>query len=154
MSKEESLDYASKYKYLLAEYDNYRKRVEKEAEIRVKNEKAKLLLKLIDIKEDLERAYNASIKAESKDHIIEGLKNIVKNMDNMLKDEGVSPIDALNKQFDPNLHEVISIIKDNTLPEYTITKEFRKGYMIDNIVIRPSLVEVSKRDEDDNINIE
>ncbi len=154
MSKEESLDYASKYKYLLAEYDNYRKRVEKEAEIRVKNEKAKLLLKLIDIKEDLERAYNASIKAESKDHIIEGLKNIVKNMDNMLKDEGVSPIEALNKQFDPNLHEVISIIKDNTLPEYTITKEFRKGYMIDNIVIRPSLVEVSKRDENDNINIE
>jgi len=153
MSNEES-DYASKYKYLLAEYDNYRKRVEKEAEIRVKNEKAKLLLKLIDIKEDLERAYNASIKAESKDHIIEGLKSIVKNMDNMLKDEGVSPIEALNKQFDPNLHEVISIIKDNTLPEYTITKEFRKGYMIDNTVIRPSLVEVSKRDENDNINIE
>ncbi len=154
MSKEESLDYASKYKYLLAEYDNYRKRVEKEAEIRVKNEKAKLLLKIIDIKEDLERAYNASIKTENKDHIIEGLKNIVKNMDNMLKDEGVSTIEALNKQFDPNLHEVISIIKDNTLPEYTITKEFRKGYMIDNIVIRPSLVEVSKRDENDNINIE
>jgi molecular chaperone GrpE len=153
MSNEEA-DYASKYKYLLAEYDNYRKRVEKEAEIRVKNEKAKLLLKLIDIKEDLERAYNASIKAESKDHIIEGLKSIVKNMDNMLKDEGVSPIEALNKQFDPNLHEVISIIKDNTLPEYTITKEFRKGYMIDNTVIRPSLVEVSKRDENDNINIE
>ncbi len=154
MSKEEALDYENKYKYLLAEYDNYRKRIDKEAEIRIKSEKAKLLLKIIELKEDLERAFTASTRSDNKDYIIEGLKSILKNIDSILKDEGVTPIESLNKEFDPNLHEVVSIIKDNTLPEYTITNEFRKGYMIYDKVIRPSLVEVSKREENDNINIE
>lgn len=146
------MDYESKYKYLLADYDNYRKRVEREAEIRIMNAKAKILLKIINLKDDFERALEAAEKADNKDAILNGLKSVLKNIDNILKEEGVNIIDAKGKRFDPNIHEVVSIINNNKLPDYTVTNELRKGYMLHDKVIRPSLVEISKKD--DNINIE
>ncbi|GIU72583.1 MAG: hypothetical protein KatS3mg003_2062 [Candidatus Nitrosocaldaceae archaeon] len=152
MSNKE-LDYETKYKYLLADYDNYRKRVEKEAENRIMAEKARLLLKIINLRDDFERALTAVEKGKDTNAIMDGLKAILKNIDNILKEEGVDAIEAEGKRFDPNLHEVVSIITNNKLPDYTITNELRKGYMLNNKVIRPSLVEVS-RNEDNNINIE
>ncbi|RMF31671.1 MAG: nucleotide exchange factor GrpE [Candidatus Nitrosothermus koennekii] len=152
MSNKE-LDYETKYKYLLADYDNYRKRVEKEAENRIMAEKARLLLKIINLRDDFERALTALEKGKDTNAIMDGLKAILKNIDNILKEEGVDAIEAEGKKFDPNLHEVVSIITNNKLPDYTITNELRKGYMLNNKVIRPSLVEVS-RNEDNNINIE
>lgn len=147
------MDYETKYKYLLADYDNYRKRVEKEAENRIMAEKARLLLKIINLRDDFERALVALEKGKDTNAIIDGLKAILKNIDNILKEEGVDAIEAKGKKFDPNLHEVVSIITNNKLPDYTITNELRRGYMLNNKVIRPSLVEVS-RNEDNNINIE
>ncbi len=145
-------DYESKYKYLLADYDNYRKRVEREAEIRIMEAKAKILLKIINLKDDFERALEAVEKADDKDAILKGLKGVLKNIDNILKEEGVNVIEAEGKRFDPNIHEVVSIINNSKLPDYTVVNELRKGYMLNDKVIRPSLVEISKKD--DNINIE
>ncbi len=143
MSEVSNESYEAKYKYLLAEYDNYRKRVEKEAEIKIMDVKAKLLLKLINIRDDFERAIKAS--EEGNTLIMNGLKSILKHIDNILKEEGVREIDTSTK-FDPHLHEVISIVVDNNLPDYSIIRELRKGYMLYDRVIRPSLVEVSKQD--------
>ncbi len=75
----------------------------------------------------------------------EGLDSILKNMDSLLEKNNVIPIDALGEIFDPNLHEAISIINDPKLDENTITKEIRKGYISHNKIIRPTLVEISKK---------
>ncbi len=98
---------------------------------------------LINIRDDFERAIKAS--EEGNTLIMNGLKSILKHIDNILKEEGVREIDTSTK-FDPHLHEVISIVVDNNLPDYSIIRELRKGYMLYDRVIRPSLVEVSKQD--------
>jgi molecular chaperone GrpE len=66
-------------------------------------------------------------------------------MDSLLAKNSIMPIDALGEIFDPNLHEAISIINDPKLDDNTITKEIRKGYISRNKVIRPTLVEISKK---------
>ena len=74
-----------------------------------------------------------------------GLDFILKNMDSLLAKYNVKPIEALGEIFNPNLHEAISIVTDSQLDENTITKEIRKGYISHERVIRPTLVEISKK---------
>lgn len=142
---ERAEEYLSKYKYLLADYDNYRKRLDKEAEIRIRREVEKFLLKLLDLRDDYVRAIEVVKKSNNEGTLIRGLESVLKNLDNILKEEGIMEIDALGKSFDPNLHEAVSFVDSIELPENTITNEIRKGYMLSDRVIRPSLVEVSKR---------
>jgi len=143
--KEMAEECLSKYKYLLADYDNYRKRLDKEAEIRVRREVEKFMLKLLDLHDDYIRAIEIVKKSDSTNTIINGLESILKNLDNILNEEGIVEIKALGKSFDPNLHEAVSFVDSVELPENTVTTEIRKGYMLSDRVIRPSLVEVSKR---------
>ena len=96
----------------------------------------------LNIYDDFKRAKEAFAKNEGN---IEGLDSIVKNMESLLEKNQVSAIEALGEIFDPNLHEAISVINDNKLDEGTITKEIRKGYISQNRVIRPTLVEISKK---------
>ena len=143
--KERAEEYLSKYKYLLADYDNYRKRLDKEADIRVRREVEKFMLKLLDLRDDYIRAIQIVKKSDNTNTIINGLEGVLKNLDNILKEEGIVEIEALGKSFDPNLHEAVSFVDSVELPENTVTTEIRKGYMLSDRVIRPSLVEVSKR---------
>jgi len=143
--KERAEEYLSKYKYLLADYDNYRKRLDKEADIRVRREVEKFILKLLALRDDYIRAIEIVKKNDNTNTIINGLEGVLKNLDNILKEEGIVEIDALGKSFDPNMHEAVSFVDSVELPENTVTTEIRKGYMLSDRVIRPSLVEVSKR---------
>jgi molecular chaperone GrpE len=141
----EAEEYLNKYKYLLADYDNYRKRVERESEIIVRREIEKFLMKLIDLRDDYVRAVETARRSETPETIVDGLESVLKNLDSILKEEGVKEIDAIGKAFDPNVHEAISFIDNDEYPENTIIVEIRKGYMLSDRVIRPSLVEVSKK---------
>src|SRR3990167_7303590 len=76
---------------------------------------------------------------------VEGLEGILRNMDSLLEQYDIVSINSLGEIFNPNLHEAISVIEDETLDEDTITKEIRKGYISHNRVIRPSIVEISKK---------
>jgi len=143
--KERTEECLSKYKYLLAEYDNYRKRLDKEADIRVRHEVEKFVLKLLDLRDDYLRAIEVVKKSDDTDTLLSGLEGVLKKLDNILKEEGIVEIETLGKSFDPNLHEAVSFVDHTELPENTITNEIRKGYMLSDRVIRPSLVEVSKR---------
>jgi molecular chaperone GrpE len=109
-AKNEAKEYETKYKYLLAEYDNYRKRLEKEAELRVKHGIETFILKLLDLRDDYIRAIDTVKKGNEKsiNAIVSGLEGILKKLDNMLKEVGVVEIEALGKIFDPNLHEAVS----------------------------------------------
>lgn len=141
---EELSDAEEHYKYKLAEIANYRKQIEKESEIRVRREIEKFLVKLINLRDDYLRAID-SAKADNNPALVNGLESILKNLDGVLKEEGVKEIDAVGKIFDPNIHEAVSFIDNDEYPENTVTAEIRKGYMLNDRVIRPSLVEVSKK---------
>ena len=143
--KEKAEEYDKKYKRLLAEYDNYRKQLDKEADIRVRREVEKFMLKLLDLRDDYIRAIEIVKKSDTTDTIINGLEGVLKNLDNILQDQGIVEINAIGKSFDPNLHEAVSFVDNLELPENTVTTEIRKGYMLSERVIRPSLVEISKR---------
>ncbi|MEM2760236.1 MAG: nucleotide exchange factor GrpE [Nitrososphaerales archaeon] len=134
-----------RYKYKLAEIDNYRKQLERGAEIRRRMDLEKFLVKLIDLRDDYLRAIETARKSYDKDVIVSGLESILKNLDGILKEEGVREIDAVGKMFDPTMHEAMSFVATNEYPENTVTAEIRKGYILSDRVIRPSLVEVSRR---------
>lgn len=134
-----------RYKYKLAEIDNYRKQIEREAQIHVKVKIEEFLKKLINLRDDYLRAIETAKKSNGPAVIINGLESILKNLDVILKEEGVREIDAVGKAFDPSMHEAISFVDTNEYPENTVTAEIRKGYMLSDRVIRPSLVEVSKK---------
>ncbi|MEM4398471.1 MAG: nucleotide exchange factor GrpE [Candidatus Nitrosocaldus sp.] len=70
---------------------------------------------------------------------------MLKNLDGILRDAGVVEIPAVGEAFNPNMHEAVSFVYNAELPDLTITNEIRKGYMMNDRVIRPSLVEVSRR---------
>ena len=106
------------------------------------------MIEFLQIYDDFFRAKESF----SKNNIdTKGLDSILKNMDSLLSKFNVAPIDALGEIFDPNLHEAISIIEDSTLEENTITKELRKGYISHNRVIRPTLVEISKKTKSEKL---
>ena len=86
---------------------------------------------------------NYSEKKDKESALI--LDSILKNMDSLLEKYHIKEIDALGEIFNPNFHEAISIISDPDLDDNTITKELRKGYISHERVIRPTLVEISKK---------
>ena len=136
----------NKLKYSLADFDNYRKNIEKQNALRVLSVKADILSTVVNFREDFIRALDTLKHHKVDISILEGLMNILKNIDLFLEKENVLEIKALNNVFDPNFHEIIgfSYVEDDA-EENIITKEIRKGYLLNDRVLRPSLVEVSKK---------
>jgi len=149
-------DTFNKLKYSLADFDNFRKNVEKQNSLKMLSIKADLLSVVVDMREDFIRAID-TIKQEKIDNaVFEGLRSILKNIDLFLEKEGIKEIDSLNHVFDPNVHEIVGFsYADDDVEENVITKEIRRGYLLNGRVLRPSLVEVSKKivkNIDDNNN--
>jgi molecular chaperone GrpE len=138
-------DSLSKLRYMVADFDNYRKQTEKQVSSKIEASRAEILLKFLNIRDDYLRALNI-IKHDKPDAvIIEGLQGILKNFDNLLSSEGVVEIESVGTPFDPNIHDALNFSYSDRLPENTVTNEIRKGYMYNNKVLRPSLVEISKK---------
>lgn len=139
-------DTFNKLKYTLADFDNYRKNIEKQNMLRILSVKAEMLSTIINLREDFVRALDTLKHHKVDISILEGLSNILKNIDIYLEKEDVKEIRALNTVFDPNFHEIIGFSYfENDMEENIITKEIRKGYLLNERVLRPSLVEVSKK---------
>lgn len=148
--KNKAASYEKKIQYLLADFENLKKRSELDVQNRVASITDGIVLKFLGIYDDFVRARDALSKqgADTK-----GLDAILKNMDAFLVEFGVKPIEAVGEIFDPQLHEAISIKEDSTLDDNTVTAELRKGYILKDRVIRPSLVEISKRNiQETNVN--
>ena len=136
----------NKLKYMMADFDNYRKQIEKRMTSTIESDKANLLSRFLIIRDDYERALDMIKKNKDLDEVfINGLDGIFKNLDNILQSEGVIPIETIGKIFDSNKHDIISFTYNDDLPENTITNEIRKGYMLNDKVLRASLVEISKK---------
>ena len=144
-AKEEADSNMNKLRYLMADFDNYRKRMESQVESKINQGKAELILRFVSIHDDLSRAVETAKQSKSETVVIEGLEGILRNVETLFDAEGVKEIETTGTPFDPNIHDAISFKYDDTVPENTVITEIRKGYMISDKVLRPSLVEISKR---------
>jgi len=142
LEKQKVKDSDEKLKHVLADFQNLSRKTESDITNGVNSKVDEFLLDFLKIYDDFIRA--KEVFSENKINV-DGLDSILKNMDSMLKKYQVTPIDALGEIFDPNCHEAISIIPDPSLDENTITKEIRKGYISQKRIIRPTLVEISKK---------
>jgi len=140
-------DYLKRLKYLKADLENFQKRTKKEMERIQKVGIISFLGRLLTIVDDLERAVSTaqnSDKELTNSAFFDGVKMISDQFDKILKEEGVKKIDALGKRMDPRYHEVVCRIESLDHPNNTIIEEFRKGYLLDDEIIRPATVAVSK----------
>jgi molecular chaperone GrpE len=129
----------------MADFDNYRKQMEKQAATKAEATKAELLLKFLNIRDDYLRALSVAKQEKTKDVVIEGLEGILKNIDSVLASEGVREIETVGTPFDPGVHDAIAHSARDDIEENTVIAEIRKGYMLGSKVLRPSLVEISKK---------
>ncbi|MDD5614728.1 MAG: nucleotide exchange factor GrpE [Candidatus Methanoperedens sp.] len=137
---------------LNAEFENLRKRTQKEKEEFVKYANEKLIMEMIDIMESLERGLENAKGSDNKDKLIQGMELIYKQLKNVLEKNGLVPIKALGEKFDPYKHEAMMQTPTQDDEEDMILEEFSRGYMLSNKVIRYSKVRVSKNKEADNEN--
>ena len=121
-----------------ADFQNYQKRMEKELHNMEEETKKKYLSELIDLHEILQKAYEDKNPKE-------GLKIILKNLNNLLERENIKSIECIGKPFDHNIHHAISTIEKNDCREGIIVEEVKKGYMIGDKLLRPSQVIVCQK---------
>jgi len=144
LEKQKVIEINEKLKHALADFQNLNRKTLSDIQNGVNTKVDEFILDFLKIYDDFIRA--KEVFSESKINN-DGLNSILKNMDSLLKKYQVSSIDALGEIFDPNSHEAISIITDPDLDDNTITKEIRKGYISQTRIIRPTLVEISKKDD-------
>ena len=140
--KQENLDLKEKWKRALADYQNLERRSQSEITHRVSDKTNNLLLNFIDIYEDFIRAEN-SLSKENID--MTGIIAVRKNMENLLAENNIKPIEAIGEIFDPQKHDAVSMVEDDSLDEGTITQEVAKGYITEKGILKPSKVIVSKK---------
>lgn len=125
----------------IADFHNYQKRMEKELLFRDNETKKIYLSKLIDLNELLTKAYDDNNPKE-------GLKLILNNLNNFFEKENIKCIDCVGKTFDHNFHHAISTIEKNDCEDKTVIEEVKKGYLIDDKLLRPSQVIVAKKKDE------
>ena len=128
----------------VAEFDNSRKRAEREKEESLKYALESFVKELIPTIDSIERAIQSTKESQDVDALAEGVEMIYKGLLSTLEKRGVTPIEAVNEPFDPMQHEAVMHVESESVPENIVIEEWQKGYMLHNRVIRPSMVSVSK----------
>jgi len=149
--KKKAEEYLTRLKYVQADYLNFRKRVEREMEEVKKYSNERFIVSLLEIVDELEMALNAGKSTSSINVLLEGVEMTLKKLNKILEGEGVKRIEALGKMFDPNVHYVIARVEKNDVEEGTILEEVRKGYIMKDKVIRPSIVKVAVKSSKNNV---
>jgi molecular chaperone GrpE len=142
--KKRSADYLNKLKYMQADFENYRKRVDRQIEEAKRTSNERLVMDLLEVMDELELAVSNGKACESAT-ITEGVEMTLKKLRKILEAEGVKPIESVGKKFDPDLYSVICTAPREDVEESTVLEELRKGYIMNGKVIRPSMVKISIR---------
>jgi len=131
---------------LQADFDNARKRWDRDRQDFVKYASEGIVVELLNILDDLERAVElAQEKHQDLNTFLKGVEMILAHLYDLLKKYSVRPIDAEGKLFDPNYHEALIQEDNNEVPEHTVLEELQKGYFLNEKVVRTAKVKVSKR---------
>jgi molecular chaperone GrpE len=134
---------SDRYLRLMAEFDNFKKRVSRDYERLVESANERLMAELIDVRENFERAVKSSEQCADLKSISDGMKLIFSKFDNVLQKNGLTPFGAAGEPFDPQLHDALMKVPNNTIPEDHIVEVFEKGYMLKKQVVRHAKVVVS-----------
>lgn len=138
-------DISQHSKYLLADFDNYKKQMSKQLQKAIDCANNDLLLDLLNIVDDFERALPLIKDQED----LKGLTMVYKNLEKILQKYNVKKIDCINKQFDPNYHEVL-LQEESDKEDNIILDELQKGYLYNDKVLRHSKVKLAKHIENKN----
>ena len=129
-----------RYKRLFAEFENYKKRTQKESLNKRAEITADVVTSILPIVDNLEKAVEVKIENNSYQ---EGIKLILRQLSDVLKKFGMEEIETVGQQFDPELHEAVSHIEDSEKGQNEIVQEYRKGYRIGTRVVRHAMVVVA-----------
>lgn len=140
LQKEKLDDQEDRLKRLMAEFDNFKKRSSKEREGLYNSLVSDIFSSLLPVIDNLEKAVEAKTEDEA---YKQGVELVLKQFKDVLSANGVQEIEAVGKSFDPELHEAVASVTDETLGEKVIKEEYRKGYKIGSKVIRHSMVVVA-----------
>ena len=126
-----------------ADFENYRKRTEREANELAVRCNEKLVTELLCVVDDLERALDSGKETDDASALLKGVEMIHRNLTRMLEREGLERIDAVGKLFDPKFHEIVVKIPRNDCEEGLVLEEVRIGFVFKGRVLRPCMVNVS-----------
>lgn len=132
-----------KYKRTFAEFDNFRKRSEKEKSAMYEVGARDIIEKILPVVDNFERGFKAVSEEELATPFAEGMDKIYKQLIKTLEDFGVKEIEAEGNEFDPNLHNAVMHIEDEELGENVVAEVLQKGYMYRDTVVRHSMVKVA-----------
>ena len=127
----------------MAEFDNFRKRTEKEKTQMFETGAKSIVEKILPVVDNFERGLAAVTEEEKGTPFVEGMDKIYKQMMTVLEEAGVKPIEAVGQEFDPNLHNAVMHVEDEKFGENIIAEEFQKGYTYRDSVVRHSMVKVA-----------
>ena len=129
---------------LHAEFENYKKRMVRERSEFVKFANEALILEFLPVLDSLERALATARSAAEAQAVAEGLEIILRLFQTTLEKVGVKVIEALDREFDPNLHQAVAQVESPDGRDNIVMEEVRKGYLLEGRLLRPSMVKVSK----------
>ena len=127
----------------MAEFDNFRKRTEKEKSHMYEVGARDVIEKILPVVDNFERGLATVPEDQKNDPVIDGMDKIYRQLMTVLTDLGVEPIEAVGKEFDPNFHNAVMHVEDEELGENVVAEEFQKGYLYKDTVIRHSMVKVA-----------
>jgi molecular chaperone GrpE len=152
--RKRSEDYLTRLKYMQADFENLKKRSDRQIEEVKEYCTEPLIVELLGVVDELELAVKAGRASGGSEEVMKGVEMTLSKMAKVLRKEGVAPIEALGKVFDPSKHNAIARVERDDVDDCTVIEEVRKGYIMKEKVIRPSIVKVavkpSKSDKEDD----
>ena len=140
---EQIADLTDKLTRQMAEFDNYRKRTEKEKSAMYEIGARDVIEKILPVVDNFERGFVTVSEEEKENPFVQGMDKVYKQLMTMLEGLGVKPIEALGQEFNPDLHHAVMHVEDEEAGENVIVEEFQKGYMYRDSVVRYSMVKVA-----------
>jgi molecular chaperone GrpE len=144
LERKRSEDYLTRLKYVQADFENLQKRADRQIEEAKKYCTERLVVQLLDVQDELEMALKTAKAANSVQRLVEGVQMTLKKLGKILEQEGVSPIECeAGRVFNPTCHHAVAASERDDVEACVVTEEVRKGYIMKDKVIRPSIVKVA-----------
>ncbi len=128
---------------LMAEYDNYRKRTDKEKSSMFEMGAKSIVEKIIPVIDNFERGFATVSDSDKDDPFVKGMDKVYSQFVTTLEEAGVKPIEAVGQEFDPDIHNAVMHVEDASLGDNIVAEELQKGYMYKDSVVRYSMVKVA-----------
>ncbi len=140
--RQRSEEYLAQLKYARADLENFKKRCDRQLEDTRKYANERIIVGLLDVVDELELAIRSARSSESSEALVQGVELTLKKFRKILENEGVTPIESIDRAFDPSRHNAVAKIEKEGVDGCRVIEEVRKGYTMREKVIRPSIVKV------------